>query len=232
MLLVGAPAVWLSWRELPWSEWTADVRTAIGERKEMDLTDGSRLILNTASAVNVVFTRRERRLELLAGEILITSGHDPSPIYRPLVVQTGQGTARALGTRFTVRRGDLSTQVCVFDGAVEIQPADAPHGLTLRAGEQTVFRRTDVQTPHPVSSAALLWEQGMFVAQDMRLADLVVELGRYRYGVLHCAPAVADLRVSGAFPVNDIDAALALLQKTLPVRIANLTHYWVTLEPR
>ena len=39
----------------------------------------------------------------------------------------------------------------------------------------------------------------MLLAQDMRLAELVGELGRYRPGVLRCHPGIADLRVSGAF---------------------------------
>ena len=72
----------------------------------------------------------------------------------------------------------------------------------------------------------------MLAARNWRLADLVAELARYRRGFLRCDPAVAELRVSGAFPVNDTDAGLRLLEKTLPVRIHRITPYWVTVAAR
>ena len=50
--------------------------------------------------------------------------------------------------------------------------------------------------------------------------------------MLRCDPAVAGLRVSGAFPLNDIDASLRLLEKTLPVRVSKVTPYWTTVVPR
>lgn len=230
-LLVAAPAAWMAWRHLPWQNWSADIHTATGEQKTMTLADGTRLVLNTASAVDIVFTADERRVRLLAGEILITTGTDPSPTHRPFIVQTAQGSARALGTRFLVRLGQDSTRVAVYEGAVAITPL-AGDGLTLRAGQQTVFRSNAAQPPQPTDPSAQLWEHGMLMAADMRLTDLAAELGRYRSGVLRCAPGVAELRVSGAFPIRDTDASLRLLEKTLPVRVGGLTRYWVSLEPK
>lgn len=230
-LLVAVPAGWLAWRHLPWQNWSADLRTATGEQKTMTLADGTRLVLNTASAVDIVFNGHERRVRLLAGEILITTGADPSPTHRPFIVQTAQGSAHALGTRFLVRLGPDSTRVAVYEGAVAIKPL-AGDGPTLLAGQQTDFRAGAAQPPRPADPSATLWEHGMLMAADMRLADLVTELGRYRGGVLRCSPAVAQLRVSGAFPIRDTDASLRLLEKTLPVRVGGLTRYWVSLEPQ
>lgn len=231
-LLVAAPAAWLAWRHLPWQNWSADIRTATGEQKTMTLADGTRLVLNTASGVDIVFNENERRVRLLAGEILVTTGADPSPTHRPFIVQTAQGGARALGTRFLVRLGQDSTRVAVYEGAVAITPLLDDGKLILRAGQQTVFGCGAAQPPQPADPSAPLWEHGMLMAADMRLADLAAELGRYRNGVLRCAPGVAELRVSGAFPIRDTDASLRLLEKTLPLRIGRLTRYWVSLEPQ
>ena len=52
-----------------------------------------------------------------------------------------------------------------------------------------------------------------------RLGDLVHELGRYRRGHLGVAPEVADLRITGSFPLHDTDKALSALLPTLPVQI-------------
>ena len=68
-LLAVAPVAWGAWRMGP--EWTADYRTATGERKEIRLADGSAVMLNTATALDVRFDASQRQLHLLAGEVLI-----------------------------------------------------------------------------------------------------------------------------------------------------------------
>lgn len=232
LLALAMPATWLTWRHSPWQEWMADLRTATGEQKLIDLADGTHLVLNTASAVDIAFTTTERRLVLLAGEILVTTGHDPSPTPRPFIVQTAHGSLRALGTRFTVRRFDDSTQVAVFEGAVEIHPAVSIQTTTLHAGEQTTFTGFDMQPVQPMEASTALWEHGMLLARGMHLGELVTELNRYHRGVLRCDPSVANLVVSGAFPVTDIPASLALLETTLPVRISRATSWWITVQAR
>ena len=232
-LLVLGPAAWLGVRELPWGEWRADLRTATGEQRRVELADGTQLVLNTASAVDVDYTPTQRVLWLRAGEILLTTGRDPAPAPRPFLVQTTQGVLRALGTRFMVRDEGASVRVAVYEGAVEVRPARADaSALVLAAGEQTVFTASGAAARVPADSLAASWADGMLAARNWRLADLVDELGRYRHGVLRCDPAVAELRVSGAFPLNDIEASLRLLQKTLPVRVSRVTPWWTTIAPR
>lgn len=230
MATIAAPLAWVAWRQSPWREWTAAVRTATGEQKRLELADGTQLILNTASAVDVDITATERRILLHAGEVLITTGRDPSPTFRPFVVQTLQGTVRALGTRFCVQQRLDTCHVAVFEHAVEIRPLEGA-AIRLDAGQRTEFSTTAVQPARPADASVAAWEQGMLVARSMRMADLIDQLGRYRTGVLRCHPDVAELPVSGAFSLRDIDTSLALLQKTLPVRVVARTRYWVTVEP-
>lgn len=232
-LLVLGPAAWMGARELPWREWRADLRTATGEQRRIALADGTQLVLNTASAVDVDYTPAQRVLWLRAGEILLTTGQDPAPVRRPFLVQTTQGVLRALGTRFMVRDEGARVRVAVYEGAVEVRPArEGANPLVLAAGEQTVFSAGGAAAPVSADPLAASWADGMLAARNWRLADLVAELGRYRHGVLRCDPAVAGLRVSGAFPLNDIDASLRLLEKTLPVRVSQVTPWWITVAPR
>lgn len=231
-LLVAAPASWLAWRELSWQQWTADEVTAIGEQRSIVLPDGSRLTLNTASAVSIRFTGSERRVRLLAGEILVTTQTDPSPTYRPFLVQTREGTVQALGTRFSVRRVDeATTRVAVFAHAVGIKTAEGAT-LKLEEGSAVEFNAAGIGDASAVQRSAALWERGMLLASNMRLADVVAEMARFRNGALQCAPAVAGLRVSGALSLKDIDASLELLTQSLPVRIAHQPKGGITLEPR
>lgn len=231
LLAIAAPSAgWLGWHHLPWREWSADLRTATGEQKRFDLADGTRLVLNTTSAVNVSFTPTERRLTLLAGEILITTAKDASPTGPRFILRTGQGSLSPLGTRFAVRQFEESTRLAVFEGAVEIRPAASGQAAILRAGEQTDFTTIAIQPPAPAEDA--LWERGMLLARDMPLGTLVAELARYHRSLLRCDPEVAGLTVSGAFPVTDVPTSLTLLEKTLPVRVGRATGYWLTVRAR
>jgi transmembrane sensor len=232
LLLLAGPAAWLAYQHTPWQQWTADQRTAIGEQKNLTLPDGTKVLLNTASSLDIAYSASERRIKLRVGEILITTGKDPAPTYRPFIVQTEQGTARALGTRFSVRVDGAQTKVAVQEGSVEMLPVQASHGLIINAGQQSAYSASNTLPVQVLDASALSWEKGMLLAKDMRLADLLNELGRYRSGVLRCHDAVADLRVSGAFSVRDTDASLRLLHDTLPITVSGMTRYWVAVEPR
>ncbi|WP_164962203.1 FecR domain-containing protein [Rubrivivax sp. JA1026] len=227
-LAVGAPAAWLAWQQAPWHEWRADLATATGERRDTVLPDGTRLVLNTASAVDVLFGTGERRLRLWAGEILVTTGKEASA--RPFVVDTPAGRVRALGTRFSVRLDGDRCRVAVYEHAVELQPAaGAPRRLD--AGEQAEFDAGGVFGVGAADENDTLWQRGLLLARGRRLDEVAAELARHRRGLLRCDPAVAALRVSGALSLADTDAALALLARTLPLRVERRTRWWVTLAP-
>lgn len=149
-----------------WLQATTDLSTGTGEQRETVLEDGTRLLLNTASAVDLRFSSNERLIVLRAGEILIQSARDPLPDpatskSRPLRVQTQEGTALAIGTRFTVRQQDAFTQVAVLEGTVELQPRHASsETLRLSAGELGQFTSTNVQRNEPAHDGANAWAEG------------------------------------------------------------------------
>jgi transmembrane sensor len=234
VVLFAGGGAWVAAKQTPWREWMADERTGVGERRTVTLADGSAIALNTDTAVTARFGATERRVRLDSGEILVTTSKKPSgSAARPFVVETGHGELWPLGTRFAVRRLDGACRVDVFEGAVQIRPHDATTlSRTLQAGEQATFTRTGVGEPGAADDGAAAWTDGMIVASGMRLADFLVELGRHRPGRLGCDPAVADLRVSGTYPLADTERILDTLRTTLPVEIRFLTRYWVTVRPR
>lgn len=232
MLLVAAPAGWLAWRDGPAREWLAAHRTATGERRALTLADGSRIQLDTASAVDVRFDAALRLVRLHTGAIHVQTAPDPQGTPRPFVVATAQGRLRALGTRFVVRQEGAHSRIAVLQGAVEVRPEAAGGRLAvLQAGEQMLFTAHALGEVQPASRHVDDWTRGVLLARDMRLADFAAELGRYRPGVLRCDPAVADLRISGVFQLRDTGPVLDSLPQALPVAVLYRTRYWVTLAP-
>ena len=238
-LLAVAPAGWLVWSAADQRGWGADLRTATGERRTEHLADGSRLLLDTASAVDIRFDGALRLLTLRQGAISIETAADTATPHRPFVVDTAHGRLRALGTRFTVRqeggRADGGpVRLAVTEGAVEVtlRGAASP-ALVVQAGQQTVLRAGDVTSPQPLQPEATAWTHGMLMADAMPLAAFCAELSRYRPGLLQCAPEVRALRVSGSFPLGDTDRTLTMLASTYPVDVqTRMRGYWITVVAR
>lgn len=230
VLLFAGGTGWMLEDRSPWREWTADERTGVGERRTVVLADGTTVALNSDSAIDVRFSTTERRVRLVGGELLLVTGKDPAG--RPLRIETAHGEIQPLGTRFAVRQWPDACRVDVFEGAVAIRP----HGgggrtHTLRAGERASFTRTAIGAPLPANDGDTAWTEGMLVASGMRLQDFLDELGRHRPGHLGCDPAIANLRVSGTYPLVDTGRILDLLRTTLPVEVHFVTRYWVTVRP-
>ena len=222
MLACGA-SLYTFERRSPWHGWTADYRTGVNQHRVVTLGDGTQLTLNTSSAVNIVYNGEQRRIQLLAGEIFISTGKDAAQ--RPFFVGTPHGSLQALGTRFTVRLHEQYASAGVLEGAVAVLAGDGAQRLVLRPGEGAHFDGTGVrrQALAPYGGA---WLDGMLVARDMRLADFLAELSRYSDHPLACAPAIAGLRVSGSYPLADVGAILDAVGASLQLRRNTVTRCW------
>lgn len=226
VVLVAGLALFASERYLPVDYWLADQRTATGEQRTLRLTDGTVINLNTHSALDVRFDEQQRRIVLQEGEILIETGHNDS---RPFIVETRDGRMRALGTRFLVKREDQGTRLGVLQSAVAARAQAGQDEQVFKEGQQVLMRRDGLEPLQALNLGADAWTRGMLVVDNARLGDLIDELGRYRRGYLGVAPEVADLRITGSFPLQDTDLALNALLPTLPVKIERHTAWWVTV---
>jgi transmembrane sensor len=227
-LLVIPTGSWLFYQYSPISSWTAGYQTATGELREITLADGSQLILNTRSAVNVVFDETQRLIELLEGEIQIATANDE--LGRPFLVKTEHGQIHALGTVFTVRLSSEFSQVAVQQDAVEIHTAATDKVQRIKAGQKSRFSPLDIEpvkTSQPTTATA--WTRQQLIVDNQSLAEVIAELSRYRKGWLRCDPAVAQLRLSGVFQLTDTDIALSNIAHTLPVNVVYRSAYWVTV---
>jgi transmembrane sensor len=210
----------------------ADYSTGVGRRQTVLLSDGTQLVLNTDTAVNVRYGTEQRLIDVRRGEILVITGSDGHALrHRPFMVSTSDGVMLALGTKFLVRKEDGVTRLTVLEHAVEIRTATGSP-LIVNAGESYFLSRKDIWKADTVRFDPAAWTDGVIAAREMRMDRFLAELSRYRPGLLLCDPAVAALPVSGIFQLHDTDRTLDVLLATQPVAAHYRTRYWVTVIPR
>jgi transmembrane sensor len=222
-------AGWIARAETPWQRLLADASTATGELKTLQLADGTLITLNTDSAVSTDLSGDQRLVVLHRGEILVTTGAD-SGARRPFWVATPFGRMQALGTRFAVRLDNRRARVSVQQGAVRLHPA-AGAAHVVDSGESRWLANDATAPAELYGLAADSWAEGVIAGKNMRLADLLAELARYRRGTIACAESVADLRVSGLFHTGDSDETLQFLAQTQPISVRYHTRFWVAVGP-
>lgn len=197
----------------------ADYATLKGQRRIFSLPDGSRLTLDTDSAVDAAFTPTRRDLRLLRGRAFFDVKHDAR---RPFAVRADGREVVALGTRFDVRVDPGDVRVVLVEGTVSVSSLSPTAPLTvLHAGEQLVDRAGAAPLVSPARiDEALNWQRGFVTFDDDTLAAAAAELNRYsRDQIVVRDPRVARLRVTGMFQAGDPERFGRTLAQIHPVRM-------------
>ncbi len=174
-----------------WMKASADMLTASGEQRQIKLDDGTLVFLNTDTAIQVDYTKDQRLVSLLKGEIYVDVKPD---VQRPFVVETSSGTAKAVGTAFSVRKKEYHVQVIVAKGQVAISPHEMRRNkkvadIQLIKNETVEFKIGDVVAPSKTIKAdkALAWRQGKIIFEDTEFSKVLKELDRYYPGKIMVA---------------------------------------------
>lgn len=210
-LAAGAAGVagFLSWQRLFASDTYA---TAVGEQRTVPLSDGSIVTLNTSSQVRVRFSRGERRIDILGGQVNFEVARDPA---RPFIVRARNGgEVRALGTVFDVYERAKDVVVTLLEGRVAVTPGEAADVVELTAGQQVSFgvgqspERAQIDLEH-----AGAWRSRKLVFADTPLAEAIADANRYtRQQIELRAPQLADAKISGTFDAGRNEALAEGLQ--------------------
>lgn len=193
-------------------------RTKIGGKQEHVLADGSKIILNTNSKVEVDYRSDQRRVRLLEGEVLFDVAHD---ISRPFLVYAGDGIVRAVGTAFTVHLYGNEFDVIVTEGSVELSSVlpepvakldeSKPRKLAslgiVKAGHKAKYENSvaSIATLSEVEmSAKTSWRNGVITFNGETLEEVIEEVSRYTEMKIDIGDAdLKSLQVGGVFKAGD-----------------------------
>jgi len=208
--------------------------TRRGERRTVELPDGSVLALNTGSSVQVRFYESERRVRLEQGEVFFSVVPGQG---RPFVVDVGQAAVTVTGTRFNVRRDAGQVSVAVASGSVEVAGGRWWNRTVRRLGAAQAVQVAGGALLSEVSAADIealtAWRQGKVVFDAAPLAEIVAEMNRYRTRPVRLrSEALRGLRVAGVFSTEDPDAFLEVLPSLVPVTVLRLPDGGSEIVPR
>ena len=218
--------------------------TAVGEQQTIELVDGSTVILNTDSELDIEYTAESRIMRLAKGEAHFDVVPNPK---RPFLVYAGDGIVKAVGTAFTVYLQDRVVEVTVSEGVValiarpedtfgadkvSIAVADLIPIAALTAGQNAVFAK-EVEHVESMSEEALgrklLWHDGFIAFTGDPLLSVVKDVSRYTDILIEIDPALESLPVGGYFKIGEIEGMFEALETSFGVRVERISPTHVLL---
>ncbi len=217
------------------------IATEVGVHREFKLSDGSTVMLNTNSELEVDFNAERRKVRLLKGEAYFQVAHNAK---RPFIVYTGNQSVRAVGTAFLVRNIMKKIEVAVTEGRIEFtSPSvltknvslNAQHdssypseNLTskvyLDAGEYLVSQRNTPKEVESISIAELQrklsWRNGMLDFSNTPLSEVIEDLNRYSsLNIVIADSELNNLKFGGMFRVNEMNSLFEALETTFNINV-------------
>lgn len=221
VLVIGGAVLWRRpSHPAPYREYA----TAPGQRSQLTLLDGTRVLLSVDSRLRLPrdYGVRERAVEL-EGEAYFVVRHDPA---LPFIVRTAHGTTEDLGTRFDVRAyREEHLQVVVAEGSVALRPAIPRTSLTLHSSERGVIdaRGTVTRTRGIAVAQYVAWTRGVLWFHEVPLRSVIAQLGRwYDLDIAVSDASLAAESLTISFGPQSADEALTTLAKVLDVRVTRI----------
>ena len=200
---------------------TPSFATGKGEQRRVVLADGSIAFMNTASKMQVQYSADERRIVLHEGEVWFDVAENAQ---RPFTVDGRYADAKALGTAFSVRETPGFTRVSVTEGTVVLLSENGQESPHLRPGDESTVSATATAYQQVDPEITLSWRRGQLVYNDVRLDVLLKDLNRYLPKTMTINDQhLEGLRVTAVLSLDDQEAMLEALSRTLPIRWKSLS---------
>lgn len=236
-IVVAAAFMFAHWRG-------ETIATAVAERREVMLSDGSVVRLEPESTLQVRFARSERHVTLQQGRALFRVAKDAQ---RPFLVESADTLVRAVGTEFGVERGSRGVVITVAEGKVAVRPADSiAHDLArpvarmpataivVGAGQQLAVRNSGIAEPVQEVDIvrALAWSEGRLVFDSAPLGEVLAEFNRYNHVQLRVDDVdLARRAVSGVFLASDPDTLIAFIRTGARVNVIREGERQILITP-
>ena len=174
--------------------------TNVGEIEQVDLADGSKVTLDTATKIEVEIGRSHRSAHLKRGRARFQIAQASAPF----VIETTNTTIAARQGVIDVEQAAQQDRVQVLAGAADVRRAAQRQTspLVLGLGESATVR-SDGSEQKSVAAPPPDWTHGMLQFDGTPLAEAVALANRYSERHIILAGDLNALRVTGAFRAGD-----------------------------
>jgi len=196
--------------------------TGVGGRETLTLRDGSKIELNTNTALRVGGKGTQRTVWLEKGEAFFQIVHNEA---HPFVVFAGTHRITDLGTKFLVRRENQMLRVSLLEGKAQFDSKNSrgSQQATLNPGDVLVATAKSLsvtERPSQELTDELSWRSGLLVFRHASLVQAAAEYNRYNIKkIVITDPKIAELNINGALPANDPHALTRSAQRLFNLRI-------------
>lgn len=223
--------------------------TAVGGLSRVQLSDGSRLVLNTNSHIETEFSADYRIIRLKRGELHIDVARDTD---RPLSVIVGNRILQAIGTAFSVKIDDTQqVELLVTEGKVKVgiwprktANTNTPGSLldasitgdsiSVSQGERIVLDDAEEQLeqlPQEEIEVQLSWREGNLIFRGQSLQDATKEISRYTpIEFVLLDEKLEKIRVAGLFKAGDVAGFLSSLEANFDIAYERIDQNTIELS--
>ncbi|SFK22930.1 FecR family protein [Nitrosomonas aestuarii] len=221
--IVGIILIMVMFSALHWLvHYEEVIITAIGEREQINLADGTTIDINTNTKLRLALFGLTRKVTIEHGEALFKIGNER---LRTFEVYAGNGTIRDIGTEFNVNLEKDKTTVAVLEGAVEISLDDLlfPSAI-IQSGQQLSYSKHGLSdTLRADTGTVAAWRKNRLVFRDTPLSEVVQQINRYHIRPVRLVDTQLNtLRVSGEFNATDRDGLVRALKTLFPLQSSEL----------
>lgn len=217
VIAILAGGIWMA-GQWPRPVETVQYATQHGQRGTLQLSDGTKVELNTDTSVRIAQTEERRTVWIDDGEAFFEVARDPE---HPFVVHAGARDIIVLGTKFNVYRVKGRVTVSVLEGRVRIaDPAagdENANGAVITRGDMAIADGSSTL----ITSGALdrierqlQWRNGIINFDNTPLYQAVEAFNRYnRQKLVVRDPALAQIRIGGSFRADNAKNFAELLRQ-------------------
>ena len=182
------------------------VSTSYGEKKQIDLPDGSTVILNSLSSVSYskdMHKNRTRKIEL-SGEAYFDVAKDTQ---RQFIVKASEVEITVLGTKFNISayENDENIITDLYEGAVAISAGGAGDSQKLKPSEQAIYNKKSEKIdilPSKDNNSA--WVAGSIHFENIPLKNIFKILEREKNIEFHISDKIdKELKLTAKFNNNE-----------------------------
>ncbi|MCT7493253.1 FecR family protein [Aliarcobacter cryaerophilus] len=197
--------------------------TSNQEIKNIVLPDGSKVILDAKTKLDIKYFSDKREINIIEGKALFDVTSNPN---KPFIVNANMIKVEVLGTNFEVKNEIDKIVVDVINGKVKVEQnknnefqqlailTKGKHISFDKQSKKVILKDIDINN---IAS----WKDGILFFQDYSLEKAINEFKKYQDINITIQKDIKNYTVSGSFSIHEIDKFIFALTKIYPIKVDN-----------